>query len=122
MLVFLVAVLYTMGQVWVMYLALQNIIDHREKLTLPAKVFAYPAFIIGYAMDILLNLILGSIFFKEMPDIPSQEDLKHFNLECLTFTYRCVKHMKEDSWRGAEARWWCENFLDPFTSSGVHCK
>jgi len=122
LLIFLIATLYMMGVVWVMYLAIMNLAIHRSKLTLPAKLFAYPIAFIGQVIDMVFNVTLGSLFFLERPDIPTKEELSHLNLSKLMFTYRCEKHMKNDSWRGEQARWWCENFLNPFAPDGRHCK
>jgi len=131
-LIFLGATLWCMGLVWLFFLATMNLIRNRAKLRWPAKIFAYPIVAIGYPLDILLNLILGSLFFFEVPDLPFLSkttvtilgrniELTYPNLEPVTFSWRCSKHCGKDTWRGTQARWWCANFLDPFDSTGKHC-
>jgi len=107
-----------------MYLAVGNLKENLANIPPVAKPFAVGIVLVGYTADVLLNLIPGSIFFFEPPSLPTKDELRHFNLERLTFTYRCETHKnsEEDSWRKTEGAWWCKNFMDPFWPGGKHCK
>ena len=78
------------------------------RLTWPVKMFAYPTIAVMVPHYIALNLLLGSLFFWEPP-------------RSLQFTARCQRHLDADTWRGAQARWWCRHFLDPYDPAGKHC-
>lgn len=72
-----------------------------------SKVLGYTYFVGFGLLDIALNVTVFTILFLEPPTT-------------LTITNRCQKHMREDSWRGNLARWFCEKMLDPFQEGG-HC-
>jgi len=93
---------------WILYLAGMNLKRNEHKLTLPAKLIAYPAFWFGLLCDVVFNIVLGTVFFIE----PPREFL---------FTARCERHMHDDNWSGALARWFCKNLLDPYDPDGRHC-
>lgn len=65
-------------------------------------------FIFALALDVLLNVTLGTLLFFERPE-----------LRRLTFTMRCKKHMNALNWRGRIARWVCDGWLNPFEAG--HC-
>ena len=79
-----------------------------DRLTWPVYIFAVPTVAVMVPHYIALNLLLGSLFFWELP-------------RSLQFTARCQRHLKDDTWRGAQARWWCRHFLDPYDPAGKHC-
>jgi len=128
------SIVYWLIVLWVVFVAIMNIMRVREHLTLPAKLVAYPVGAVGYVFDIVANVVVGSLIFFELPDKPTIDGHKmfvimghHFNIgipnfEPITFSGRCSKHCGKESWRGTQARWWCDNFLDPFDPSGKHCK
>lgn len=78
------------------------------RLTAPVKVFAYPTLAVMFPFYVALNLTLASVIFLELP-------------RTLQFTARCQRHLNADTWRGAQARWWCRHFLDPYDPAGKHC-
>lgn len=80
----------------------------KDRLTWPVYIFAVPTVAVMVPHYIALNLLLGSLFFWELP-------------RSLQFTARCQRHLKDDTWRGAQARWWCRHFLDPYDPAGTHC-
>jgi len=108
--IFTGASLYLMGIMWMLYLAVMNLMEHRDRLTLPAKLFAYPIAAAGVVADALFNITFGTVIFVEPP---------HYKR--LLFTQRCQYHLKEDGYRGKVARFWCRHFLDPFDPTGRHC-
>ncbi|OQX30709.1 MAG: hypothetical protein B0D96_03335 [Candidatus Sedimenticola endophacoides] len=94
---------------WIHYLAIMNLSRNRRKLTPFARFWAYNALVIGYPLDCLFNLLLGTLFFLELP----REWL---------FTARCDRHLDDPGWRGRNARFFCHNLLDPFDPKGTHCR
>jgi len=101
--------IYLFVVTWVLYLAVMNLRRNRDKLTPAAKVIAYPVAFIGVLVDAVFNIILGTLFFLELPK------------EWL-FTHRLERHIKESlGYRKRFARWFCVNLLDPFDPDGVHC-
>ena len=81
----------------------------RDKGTLSKWVypFAIPTVAIMLPFYFLLNITLGSLLFLELP-------------KTLQFTSRVNRHIRENSWRGKQARFWCDKFLDPYEEGG-HC-
>lgn len=64
---------------------------------------------IGYALDVLFNVTVGTLMFLELP-----------NVRRLTFTARCSAHLQTQGWRGDRARWVCFGWLNPFEAG--HCR
>ena len=97
-------------QTWAYYLAVMNLMEARDEgnLTTPAKVMGYAVLIIGYPLDIILNVFIGSILFLELPKDPM-------------FTSRVSRWYNSKTWRGTQARFWCHHFLDPFEEDLKHC-
>ena len=79
-----------------------------DRLTWPVYIFAVPTIAVMLPFYVALNLTVGTLLFLELPR--SQQ-----------FTARCQRHLKDDTWRGAQARWWCHHFLDPYDPAGTHC-
>jgi hypothetical protein len=109
---------------WAMYLAVMNLIEAKklDKMPLASKIFAYPLATFGIIMDLLLNIVVGTILFLDPPKF------RH-----LLFTARLQEYiddyMKTDEsvkglrkWRQDAALWICENLLDPFDPRGFHCR
>lgn len=93
---------------WLQYLAVMNLKENRSKLTIAAKLWAYPMLIVGVLSDVLFNMVIGTVVYVELP-------------RELLFTARCNRHIGEEGWRGDVARWFCRNFMDPFDPAGNHC-
>ena len=95
---------------WIYYLAVMNLMNVRDegRLTFPAKIMGYQVLFIGYPLDIILNVIIGSVLFLELPKDPM-------------FTSRVSRWYNDTGWRGKQARFWCHHFLDPFESDLRHC-
>jgi len=73
------------------------------------KKLAIPNVIVGFLLDVLVNLTWASIVFRELPR------------EWLVTT-RLQRHIRspKHSWRRERAKWWCEQ-LDPLDPTGKHC-
>jgi len=67
-----------------------------------------PMLVIGYPIDIVYNIIIGTVLFKELPQ---------FN--ALTFSARIKMHEDDTDWRGVFARWVCKRYLRPYDPT--HC-
>ena len=93
---------------WLQYLAVMNLKENRSKLTVAAKLWAYPMLWLGLLSDALFNLVIGTVVYVEFPHE-------------ILFTSRCNRHLAESGWRGSVARWFCRNFMDPFDPAGRHC-
>ena len=73
---------------------------------------AGPALVTGYAVDLVSNWTLASLFFLEIPRAP---------LELVT--HRLSRHIKDGhGWRRSLARAVCNNLLDVFDPLGSHCQ
>ena len=96
---------------WIFFLAVMNLKRARDNktLTLPALVLGYPILLIGYTIDVLVNLFLMTVLFVE---IPSE----------WTVTGRLKKHIYRSlGWRQKVAQWFATNLLDAFDPDGKHC-
>lgn len=71
------------------------------------RALAWAVLITGLVLDVLFNITIGTLMFREMPERP------------LTFTARCKKHLEAGGFRGELARWVCDGWLNPFEAG--HC-
>ena len=86
-----------------------HLIENRDKLRGFAKYLAYIFVVpVGLLLDALLNLVVCMIFLK----IPQDK--------LTTGTLR--RYMGDDSYRGKMSVAICMNLLNPYDSSGSHCK
>lgn len=96
---------------WIFYLAVMNLKRARDAnaITRTALCFGYPVLIVGYALDVFVNLTLMSVFFLELPHET-------------TMTSRVKRHLyHSQGWREKLAAWFCHNLLNSFDPSGKHC-
>jgi len=109
MITFIIGLYLLFGITFVFYLAMMHLKHNKDKITLLIKVSTTPIILLFAGVYILLNVILGSILFLELP-------------KTVQFTSRCQRHIAKNdgSWRYKQAVWWCKNFLDPFEEGG-HC-
>lgn len=61
------------------------------------QVLAWVTIGIGWVLDVVFNVLIGSVLFLEFP---------HWRR--LTFTARCKRHMGASTWRGDVARFFCD--------------
>jgi len=80
---------------------------NENKLTGASKFFGYQILFVGLIVDVAFNWIIGTIVFLEVP----KETL---------FTGRCERWLYDRTWRGAVARWFCSQLLNPFDKD--HCQ
>ena len=71
---------------------------------------ALPWVLLGYALDVLVNLTAASVLFVELPGE-------------LLVTSRLQRHVDATAggWRHRLALWICDHLLDPFDPTGNHC-
>lgn len=94
---------------WIFYAAFMHIKKNKDLLKEKLGVIwygLYPVFIVALLMDVLFNFIIGTLYFREIP----QE---------LLFTARCSRHMKGTGTQLARATFVCDNLLNPFDEG--HC-
>ena len=94
---------------WIFYTAFMHIKKYKEVLKNKIGIIWYglaPIFIIGLLMDVLFNFIIGTLYFREIP----QE---------LLFTARCSRHIKGSGIQLARATFVCNYLLNPFDEG--HC-
>lgn len=96
---------------WTLYLAVMHLDTARRRgaLTRAAKAIGYPILAVGLAVDVLFNVLWGSLLFLE----PPRE---------LLFTKRISRLNDDAGWRGRLACWICLELLDPFDPRGRHCR
>lgn len=106
--------LYLLGAVyllWFFYLAVMNLARARDNhtLTKPALYLGTPLFIIGYALDVAVNILVMTLLFLELP--------KEW-----TVTGRVKRHIYHSTgWREKVASWFCHHLLNAFDPDGKHC-
>jgi hypothetical protein len=96
---------------WIFYLAAMNLFRAQQLGTLNkiAMMFGWPIIGIGVLLDFLVNIIVLTVLFFELP----QEYL---------VTKRLARHAQgPDGYRKKTALFICSTFLDTFDPSGDHC-
>jgi hypothetical protein len=72
---------------------------------------ALPVVAVGYVMDVVLQYVVGTVMFADLP-----RGGEHL------FTDRLNRYMRgHDHWRRRWAEWICDHMLDPFDPKGDHC-
>ncbi len=111
-LVYLILSVYlAMGVTWIYFLAVMDLKEHFGMLRWWHWLWAGPAVVLFLIVDFLFNTVLGTVMYLELPHWPGE----------LLFTGRCSRLIRDSGWRGAIARFWCSQFLNPFDPSGRHC-
>ena len=107
---------------WIAYANLMTLY-HQTKGKWPEKIRKPLLYILGVPfiiLDVIFNIIYGTIMFIELPDFKNAH-FKHMP----TFTERCSKHLhneweKEDhTWRFKLAKFICHYMLEPWDYN--HC-
>ena len=94
---------------WVFYLAVMCLARVKRTIGLSkaATVLGYPVLFIGYVLDVLVNVLVCSVLFLELP-------------RETTVTARLKRHNRTgEGWRQKLAAWF-EPLLDPFDPRGDH--
>lgn len=96
---------------WVFYLAAMNLLRvHRAgKLGRVAFALGVVVMAIGYALDVLANLVVFTLLLLERP---------HWGE--WTVTARLKRHHSDPSWRGSISRWFETELLGVFDPDGSH--
>lgn len=104
----LIAVLYAL---WILFLAAMNLRTAREAGKLPraALWLAVPVVLLAFALDVIVNLTLGTLVFMDRP-------------REWTVSERLSRYLPGSDWRACAAMWIGENLLDPFDPSGSHLR
>ena len=106
----LLVIWVVMYATFIHYLAIMNAMRVRDQIPWPAWFFLGPGVIIGVLFDVLLNAVVGTILFM---DIPRE----------WVFTKRLARYRKQDenSKRGKLACFFCEKILNVFSPDKKHC-
>jgi hypothetical protein len=105
---------YTFGVVyalWLFYLAIMHLARAREASTLsrPALYLGYPLFLIGYLLDVFVQVAIASVVFLDPP-------------RDWTLTGRLKRYIAgPEGWREKVAIWMCSHLLNAFDPDGRHC-
>lgn len=94
---------------WIFYLAVMCLKRAKEAdlLHKRARIFGMPVLIVGYALDVLVNVFVMTVLLGELP-------------RETTVTARLKRHLKTSTgWRQKVARGFVP-LLDPFDPSGKH--
>lgn len=106
-------VLLSLYALWIFYLAIMALYRAKKENTISkvALILGYPVLIIGAFLDLLINVIICSVIFLEVP--------REFLV-----TQRLTRHIKESKdYKQKIAKWICSNLLDSFDpSNNGHCK
>jgi hypothetical protein len=105
---------YTFGTVyalWLFYLAVMHLARAREAGTLSrtALYLGYPLFLIGYTLDVFVQIVVASVIFLDPP-------------RDWTLTGRLKRYINgPEGWRETVAIWMCQHLLNAFDPDGRHC-
>jgi hypothetical protein len=103
------AAFYALWCFYIIVMALKRVKD-TIGLTMPMKVLGYPLLFVGLTLDWLVNVIIFSVLFWELP-------AQKWEL----VTGRLKRHAYADhGWRTKVAKWFGPNLLDPFDPAGRH--
>jgi hypothetical protein len=103
--------LLSLYALWLFYLAVMNLYRAKKDSTISkvALVLGYPILIVGVLLDLIVNVVIMSIVFLELP-------------RELLVTQRLTRLIQSGfSWRANLAYWICHHFLNAFDPSGDHC-
>jgi len=103
-------ILYLTATTWERYLAIMALKRARDRgtLTTTSKVFGYPILARGVLMDVLYNVVVGTVIFVDVP----REWM---------FTSRLQRYIRAGGWRGKVAYWMCHRLLNAYDPDGNHC-
>lgn len=109
---------YSIQTTWTSYLAVMHLKEERERLvaegkdfTKAQKFFGIPLIVRGLIIDVMMNILVGTVCFLEPPRYDKKEFL---------FTGRVSRWNDKGGIRGDIARAFCADLLDPFEKGG-HC-
>lgn len=106
-----VAVLAAFYGLWLLFLASMNLERARQAGTLsrPARALGIPVVLLTAAVDVVVNLTLGTVLLLDRP-------------RELTLSQRLSRLLAAPGWRSVVAAFVCTQLLDAFDPSGKHCR
>lgn len=104
------AVVFSPYLLWFFYLAIMSIYRGKETASTFARYLGYPIFLIGYVLDVLINVTLFSLLVLDFPR--EWTITTHINRLAET----------DKGWRRVVGCWICRNLLDAFDPDGFHCR
>lgn len=98
---------------WLFYLAIMNLKRAKDAgtMTRTALILALPIGIIGYVIDIVVNVTIGTILFMEFP---------HYARLTLSARMSYLYVEGSTDWRSKLADWFARNLLNSYDPSGKH--
>lgn len=102
------ALTYTL---WLLYVLVMGLYRAKlqGRLSKVALVLGFPVYMLGYLLDVFVQLTIATVLFVELP----REGL---------VTGRLTRHIKRGhGWRRDLSLWICSRLLDPFDPRGTHC-
>lgn len=96
---------------WIFYVAVMHLKRCRDNGTLsrPALYLGYPVLLVGYLLDVFVQIVPASILFLDLP--------REF-----TLTDRLRRYIAgPEGWRETVAVWMCAHLLNTFDPDGRHC-
>lgn len=97
---------------WLFYLAVMNLSGVKKSggLNSPAKAIGYLIFVIGYLLDVIINVATVSFIFLDPP-------------RQWTVSQRLQQYVDgRPGWRRNLALWFANNLMNPFSPGGPHIK
>ena len=121
----LLTILESMYGLWTLYLATMNLIRVHKSGTMSRTTYllALPIVIVGYALDIAINMTLMTVILFELPQWRFNKT-KRFGIEVeWTVTARLSRHIHDSEGRRKSiALWFGSELLDQFDPSGRHLR
>lgn len=91
---------------WILFVSIMTLYKRRKQLI--AGFLFYTLLPIGFMIDVVYNVTLGSLIFWELPHE-------------LTLSQRMTRHIKEDDgWRKKVATWICSKLVEPWDYNHCH--
>ena len=103
--------LATVYLLWLFYVAVMHLKRCRDAGTLSKTALAlgYPVLIVGYALDVFVQIVIASVLFLDIP-------------RDWTLTGRLKRYIAgPEGWRETVAVWMCSHLLNTFDPDGKHC-
>lgn len=105
------ALLVSPWLLWALYVMVMGVYRAHlsRRLSATAKILAAPWVVLGFAVDVLVNITFASVMFLEPP-------------KELLVTTRLQRHASAShGWQRDLATWICSHLLDVFDPTGNHC-
>lgn len=107
----LVASILAIWPLWIIYVAVMRMQMVRDTvgLTVGQKVMGYPALLVGLALDLLVNVVVGSLVLLELP--------QEYTLSARLWR---LSNDEGETWRRRAALWVRKELLDSIDPRGYH--